>query len=261
MNSSNSIKELATALKNAQAQMGEVKFDSTNPFYKSKYASLGAVIQASKEVLAQNGLVISQPSITNEFGVGVRTVLMHESGEWMEDTITIPIVDQKNIAQEAGKIITYLRRYSLASMLNLYSDEDTDAEVVKNKQQENKQVEKSATERPLSPTHLKELIAAKAKTHAGKHISPEQNSLLVGMLELCFAGDGDSEIKRHTICKYLTDQASSKNIPANFKLALLDWLKPVKDDGGAYAPDKMAQREAQAALTQAHLDNGQQTLI
>ena len=128
MNSSNSIKELAVALKNAQAQMGEVKFDSTNPFYKSKYASLGAVISASKEVLAQNGLVISQPSITNEYGVGVRTVLMHESGEWMEDTITIPIVDQKNIAQEAGKIITYLRRYSLASMLNLYSDEDTDAE-------------------------------------------------------------------------------------------------------------------------------------
>jgi hypothetical protein len=135
MNKSESIKNLASALKKAQSEMGEVKFDSTNPFFKSKYASLGAVIQASKEVLSQNGLVVSQPAITNEYGVGVRTILMHDSGEFIEETVTIPITDQKNIAQEAGKIITYLRRYSLASMLNLYSDEDTDAEKPANKPQ------------------------------------------------------------------------------------------------------------------------------
>jgi hypothetical protein len=126
MNKSESIKNLAVALKKAQSEIGGVEFDSVNPFYKSKYASLGAVIKASKEVLANNGLTVSQPSVTNEYGVGVTTLLMHDSGEYIESTVTIPVTDQKNTAQEAGKAITYLRRYSLASILNLYSDEDID---------------------------------------------------------------------------------------------------------------------------------------
>jgi len=108
--------------------MGEVKFDSANPFYNSRYASLGAVIEASKKALSNNGLSVSQPTVSNEYGVGISTLLLHESGEWIESTVTIPVTDGKNIAQEAGKTITYLRRYSLASILNLYSDEDTDGE-------------------------------------------------------------------------------------------------------------------------------------
>ena len=134
MNKSESIKNLAMALKKAQSEMGEVKFDSTNPFFKSRYASLGAVIETSKKALENNGLSVSQPATTNEYGVGVTTVLMHDSGEFIESTISLPITDQKNIAQEAGKIITYLRRYSLASLLNLYSDEDTDGEQPKKAQ-------------------------------------------------------------------------------------------------------------------------------
>lgn len=126
MNKSESIKALAPALKKAQSEMGEVVFDATNPFFKSRYASLGAVIKASKSALIVNGLSVSQQAITNEFGVGVTTLLMHDSGEWIESTVTLPVVDQKNLAQEAGKTITYLRRYSLASLLNLYSDEDND---------------------------------------------------------------------------------------------------------------------------------------
>jgi hypothetical protein len=134
MNTSQSIKLLAAALKKAQSEMGGVEMNQTNPFYKSRYADLGAVIKVSKEALAANGLSISQPTVTNEYGVGVTTLLLHESGEFIESTITLPITDTKNIAQEAGKIITYLRRYSLASILNLYSDEDTDGEGKKSEQ-------------------------------------------------------------------------------------------------------------------------------
>ena len=139
MNKSESIKNLAVALQKAQDEIGKVDFDSDNPFFHSKYASLGAVIDASKEALTKYGLSVSQPTATNEFGIGVTTLLMHNSGEWIESTITIPLpeptyvdkngaIKQNNFAQEAGKIITYLRRYSLASILNLYSDEDTDGD-------------------------------------------------------------------------------------------------------------------------------------
>ena len=56
MNKSESIKELAGALSKAQGAMTAAKMDSVNPFFKSKYADLGSVIQASKSTLAANGL-------------------------------------------------------------------------------------------------------------------------------------------------------------------------------------------------------------
>ena len=68
------------------------------------------------------------------------------------------------------------------------------------------------------------------------------------------------ELKRHQACFYLTGHESSKDIPDNFVLALLDWLKPEKDSGGAYIPDGIADREAQAVVTQMLKDMGQQEL-
>ena len=144
MNTSPSIKLLAVALKKAQSEMGGVEMNQTNPFYKSRYADLGAVIEASKKALTANGFSVSQPTVTNEFGVGITTILMHESGEFIESTITLPITDTKNVAQEAGKIVTYLRRYSLASILNLYSDEDTDGEGKKSEQKSTPKVQPKA---------------------------------------------------------------------------------------------------------------------
>jgi hypothetical protein len=137
MNKSESIKNLASALKKAQSEMGEVKFDATNPFLKNRYASLGAVIQASKDAMVNNGLSVSQPAISDEHGVGITTLLMHESGEWLETSITLPLGEEKgkSQAQVAGSIISYLRRYSLASLLNLYSDEDTDGNAPQKKTQ------------------------------------------------------------------------------------------------------------------------------
>ena len=125
MNKSESIKNLAVALTKAQSEIKSVKMDAVNPFFKSKYATLGAVIDVSKRVLEKNGLVVTQLSTSDANGVGVTTMLMHSSGEWIESTCTVAI-EGKNIAQEAGKAITYLRRYSLSSLLNLYAEEDND---------------------------------------------------------------------------------------------------------------------------------------
>lgn len=130
MNKSDSIKNLSGALTKAQAEFTRIDFDAVNPFLKNKYASLGAIIEHSRAVLAKYGLSVSQPTVSVNGEVGVTTILMHESGEWMESTITLALADEKgkSSAQVAGSVITYLRRYSLASILNLYSDEDTDGE-------------------------------------------------------------------------------------------------------------------------------------
>lgn len=127
MNKSESITKLAAALAKAQAEMPVVKMNKQNPFLKNKYADLGAVIEASRPVLAKHELSIAQfPTGTRE--VGVTTILMHSSGEWISDTLTLPLGDSKGLSdsQSAGVVISYLRRYSWASVLGLYSDEDTD---------------------------------------------------------------------------------------------------------------------------------------
>jgi hypothetical protein len=117
-----------TALAKAQAEFKAVPFDSTNPFLKNRYASLGSVIQSSKPVLAKHGLAVTQQPTGGDGAVGVLTTLHHESGEFLSSSISLPLNSEKgkSMAQEAGSIITYLRRYALAGLLGLYADEDND---------------------------------------------------------------------------------------------------------------------------------------
>ena len=146
MTRSESITHLATALAKAQAEMPVAVFDATNPFLKSKYASLGAVIQASRPILAKHKLSlvqfpISEPNHGLAIGdgahgvtrptvdyIGVESILTHESGEFVAERILIPLTEEKGKSkvQSAGSTLTYLRRYSWASILGMYSDEDSD---------------------------------------------------------------------------------------------------------------------------------------
>ena len=56
-------------------------------------------------------------------------MVIHESGEFISSEAYMPILEQKGVslAQVAGSVISYLRRYSISSMLGIYADEDTDA--------------------------------------------------------------------------------------------------------------------------------------
>ena len=128
MNKSESIAHLATALALAQAEMPVAVFDATNPFLKSKYATLGAVIQASRPILAKHKLSLVQFPISDAGGIGVESILTHESGEFVAERIVIPLTEEKGKSkvQSAGSTLTYLRRYSWASILGMYSDEDSD---------------------------------------------------------------------------------------------------------------------------------------
>ena len=135
MNQSSSIQNLATALAKAQAEMPVAVFDAANPFLKSKYASLGAVIQSSRPILAKYNLSLIQFPISQGVTppavdlVGIESILSHASGEFISERILIPLVEEKGKSrvQTAGSVLTYLRRYSWASILGMYSDEDNDA--------------------------------------------------------------------------------------------------------------------------------------
>jgi hypothetical protein len=134
MNKSESIASLSKALVLAQSEFPRVAFNSTNPYFNSNYADLGAVIETSKPILKSHGLAVSQLVEGAAGEVGITTLLIHESGEYISSCVTI-LVDGKNLAQEAGKSITYLRRYALAAILGLYADQDNDGNDSAHKEQ------------------------------------------------------------------------------------------------------------------------------
>ncbi len=98
MTRSESITHLAAALAKAQAEMPVAVFDATNPFLKSKYASLGAVIHASRPILAKHKLSLVQFPISDATGIGVESILTHESGEFIAERISIPLTEEKGKA-------------------------------------------------------------------------------------------------------------------------------------------------------------------
>ena len=129
MNKSDNIGKLAAALAKAQAEMEPARKATKGNF--GKFANLGEVIDTICKVSTTNGLSFSQFPVGDAAGVGVSTILMHESGEWLSDTIYLPSSEAmggRNGAQIAGGNITYLRRYALASVFGVYADEDTDGE-------------------------------------------------------------------------------------------------------------------------------------
>ena len=122
MEKSESIKNIAIAMCKAQGEMGGALKGEENPFFKKKYADLGAVVQAVKEPFASNGLSYVQFPIESAGRIGIETILMHESGEWLSNSFTVQL--SKQDAQGAGSAITYCRRYSLQAIAGIPSEDD-----------------------------------------------------------------------------------------------------------------------------------------
>ena len=123
MKTSENLGKIIPALLKAQSEITFAAKDANNPFFKSKYADLPTVIDAVKPALNGNGIVFVQtidPSDTGTLALSTR--LIHVSGEWIEGTVTMPLV--KTDPQAYGSAATYARRYALAAIVGLYQDDD-----------------------------------------------------------------------------------------------------------------------------------------
>lgn len=77
------MKEIATALAKAQANLKVADKSSVNPHFKSKYADLAEVWDACREALTSEGLSVVQLVQRGEQPY-LRTILLHSSGESIE---------------------------------------------------------------------------------------------------------------------------------------------------------------------------------
>ncbi len=126
-NKSDHIGALAAALAKAQGDIKSAVKDATNPFFKSSYADLPAVVKACKAALSENGIAYIQTTDFLEQDLWLETILTHASGEWISGRY--PVRPVKNDPQGMGSAMTYARRYSLAAMVGVVAEnEDDDAE-------------------------------------------------------------------------------------------------------------------------------------
>jgi hypothetical protein len=117
------IGELTKALANARAYFKPVLKDATNPFFKSKYADLAGVIEATTAALSKNELVVIQsPGKIYNGHILLTTLLAHSSGEWIKDELELPIA--KFDAQGTGSAITYARRYAYQAIVGVVAEDD-----------------------------------------------------------------------------------------------------------------------------------------
>ena len=109
----------------AKQEIGKVTKGSDNPFFKSKYADLNTILEATEPILIKYNLLLLQPILDGKLCTQIIDI---ESGVMVSSELTLPIITdpQKQIAG-----ITYFRRASLQSLLSLQAVDDDGNEVSK----------------------------------------------------------------------------------------------------------------------------------
>ena len=152
------MKELFNSVSNFQAECPKISKDSNNPFFsdakrKVNYASLPHILTVITPILKKNGLLIVQPVVNN----CVVTKLIHiETGQMLESVYDIVCKDATN-PQQLGSGVSYARRYSISSILNLNIDDDDDGNAATGNV-----APKQVAKEDLNPKHSN---WAKAKEH------------------------------------------------------------------------------------------------
>ena len=111
MEHSESIKNIATALHAFQKDAPAVTKDAKANY--GKYATLGNVIDSTRDALAKNGLSFMQMPD----GTGLTTLVMHTSGEWVKATGQLTL--DKQTAQGLGSALTRFNSSSVRVRVRL----------------------------------------------------------------------------------------------------------------------------------------------
>ena len=99
-------------------EIGKISKSSTNPFFKSKYFDINALLEHTEPILEKHGLMCLQPLAAGN----VKTIIIDvESGEQISSEIKLA---EYADPQKMGSAITYFRRYTLQSLLALQAEDD-----------------------------------------------------------------------------------------------------------------------------------------
>lgn len=108
--------------------------DKDNPFFRSKYSDLASVLDATRKVLAENGLGVMQwPEYINGDGVHLHTMVTHSAGGAIVfPSLNTPMTGKVD-SQQIGSVTTYSRRCALNAVLFVAGDPDDDGNTASGK--------------------------------------------------------------------------------------------------------------------------------
>ena len=138
MSNINTNPEMNAAIVAALAETTDIQADSKNSHLGNKYASLSAHLKAIKPILAKHGLALVQaPIYDTAGGLGINSILLHKNGGWISFNCCVNAPQEKGkdkngneyekrgfTPQQGGALISYLRRYTLASVGGVATDDD-----------------------------------------------------------------------------------------------------------------------------------------
>jgi hypothetical protein len=105
-----------------QQELGVIKKEADNPFFKSKYFDINALIDHVKPTMNKHGLLVMQPLVSVDGKPALETAIIDsESGDIFKAVTPLP---ENPDPQKTGSIITYFRRYALQSLLFLEAEDD-----------------------------------------------------------------------------------------------------------------------------------------
>lgn len=124
------INELAKALVEAQVELKNPEKTESGYQDRFRFAGLPKIIEDTKPILQKHGLAIMQIPSSGEGQVGITTILLHTSGQYLGGDYGLPIgqIAGASTTQSAGGSITYARRYAYCAILNISADDDVDSQ-------------------------------------------------------------------------------------------------------------------------------------
>ena len=121
--SSEHLGELFDAM--AKVQNGLKPVQKRGKSHHGNYATLDDILDGPGRAYNKAGFSVVQLPMQKENCVHMTTVIGYRNGSTIKSTMSMPC-DVSN-PQKIGSVMTYLRRYMLASMLGLASEPDDDA--------------------------------------------------------------------------------------------------------------------------------------
>lgn len=113
-----------TVFQGLVAQTNGIIFDAKVKFgnIEFKYATLSNIVKFVTPLLNKAGLAFVQRLEDDKL---ITEIIDSESGDSIKSIISLNFADKK--PQEIGALLTYFKRYELASILGIVADEDKDA--------------------------------------------------------------------------------------------------------------------------------------
>lgn len=137
LDASPEIDKIAPALVRAVNAIQAVKKDAQGHGYR--YADLASCVEEAKRTLGDHGMTVIQPlslqsladtrggELTETTVAVIRTVVVHESGQWIASTVAVPDgggAPKMSPTQVIGSNISYMKRYALCAMLSIPTEDD-----------------------------------------------------------------------------------------------------------------------------------------